>query len=356
MTQIKKYYTKMSKNKFFYILISLVTSAFLVWFLLSQIESKDLLQTFAQMYYPSLLAFVAIAFIGTVLRAWRYKLLLEPQPISWGNIFLVTLIRNLFVDLLPARIGSLSYIYILNKRLNFPFEIATSSFVVAIFFDFLTLSPFLVLAIFAVGFGSTALSNFTFLTVSLIFFLIIFSILWKIIPLSSFLLKIYQKVLNALRVEKRKWAKISSQKISLTIDNLYQTKKKKIYWPIFSLSFFIRLAKYTSLYFLLFSLLRSHGFHLKDLSFWKIIMGITGAELSSALPLKGIAGFGTWESAWTLTLRILKLDLFLKKEQLDIIAGFGLHLLTNLFEYSLGIISILILAFPLLKKIRAKKN
>lgn len=341
----------MLKNKFLYLLLSFTISIVLIYFLLSQIETKDLVQTFRGIYYPALLVFMIIALAGAVLRAWRYKWLLKPQPISWGNIFLVTLIRNLFVDLLPARIGSLSYIYILNKRLNFSFEMATSSFVVAIIFDFLTLSPFLVLSIFAVGLGATAVSTVTLLIVALIFFLFIFVILWKIIPFFNFLLKIYRLLLKAFKIESRKWAKKSVEKIHLTMDCLAQIREKKIYWSIFFLSLSIRLAKYASLYFLLFSLLRSHGFLLKALSLWKTILGITGAELSSALPIKGIAGFGTWESAWAIAFRLMDFE-----QRIAILSGIGVHLLTNMFEYSLGIISIFILAFPLLKKSKTKMN
>jgi hypothetical protein len=100
---------------------------------------------------------------------------------------------------------------------------------------------------------------------------------------------------------------------------------------------------------LLFSLLRSHGFSIKNLSIWKTILGITGAELTSALPIKGIAGFGTWESAWALTFRMMNFD-----QEIAIISGIGVHLLTNLFEYTLGIVAILILVIPLLIRKRKK--
>lgn len=341
----------MLKNKFLYLLLSFVISAVLIYVLLSRIATEDLVQTFKGIYYPSLLVFMIIALTGAVLRAWRYKWLLKPRTIGWGNIFLVTLIRNLFVDLLPARIGSLSYIYFLNKRLSYSFEAAASSFVVAIVFDFLTLSPFLVTAILIVGLGSTAVSSVILLIIALIFFLFIFVVLWKIIPLFSILLKVYQRMLRAFKFEEKGWAQISVEKIILTIDSLSQIKEKKIYGPVFLLSLSIRLAKYTSLYFLLFSFLKSQGFLLRQLSFWKTILGITGAELSSALPVKGIAGFGTWESAWAVAFQLMDFE-----QRLAILSGIGVHLLTNLFEYSLGIMSILILAFPFLKRTRSKKK
>jgi len=341
----------MFKNRLFYILISALISIALLWLLFSQIKTEDIISTISRIYIPTLVAYMAVALIAAWLRAWRYKLLLKPQPISWGNIFLVTFIRNSLIDLLPARLGSLSYIYVLNKRLNFPFETATSSFVLAFFLDFLTLSPFLIVAVIAVGLGTTTISTPALLLISLAFFIFIFFVLWKIIPLSQFLLMIYERVLHASKSENKRLAKISIEKFQLTIDSLSQIHQRKIYFPVVLLSFLIRLAKYISVYALFFSLLRSQGFLLSELSFWKFILGISGAELTSALPIKGLAGFGTWESAWALTLRLMNFD-----SRLAIISGIGVHLLTNIFEYSLGIASIFILAWPYLGKLRTKND
>ena len=341
----------MSKNKLLYTLLSFAVSAFLIWFLLSQIETRDLVQTFSRIHYPALLAYMAIALAGTGLRAWRYRWLLHPHHISWGNILLVTLIRNCFVDLFPARIGSLSYIYILNKRLNFSFEVATSTFVMAFIFDFITLSPFLVISIFAVGFDSTPIPFSGLLLLSLLFFIIICLILWKITEIFSYLSKAYRFLLNAFKVENKKWAKISVEKIQSIKDHLFKIKKRKIFWPILFLSFIIRLAKYSFIYFLLYSLLHSYGFTLRNLSFWKTILGSAGANLTSFLPIKGVAGFGTWESAWALTFKLMNFE-----PRLAILSGFGVHLITNLFEYSLGIIAILILVLPFIMKINNKRE
>jgi uncharacterized membrane protein YbhN (UPF0104 family) len=335
----------MFKNKIVYILLSVAISIALLWLLLSQIKTEDVVQTFKRIYLPALFAYMAVALIGAWLRAWRYKWLLQPQPITWGNMFLVTFIRNSLIDLLPARLGSLSYIYVLNKRLNFPFETATSTFVLAFFLDFLTLSPFLIVAVIAVGLGTTTISTLALLSISLAFFMLIFIILWKIIPFSRWVLKIYQRVLAILKSENKRLARISCEKFESTIDSLGQIQQRKIYLPIFFLSLLIRLAKYGSIYALFFALLRSQGFSLHELSFWKLILGLSGAELTSALPIKGLAGFGTWESAWALTYRLMNFD-----PRLAIISGIGVHLLTNFFEYSLGIASILILAWPYLRK------
>lgn len=341
----------MPKNKFLYISLSLVVSVLLIWLLLSQIKIEDLIRTFRQIYWPALLAYMAVTFLGTALRAWRYKWLLQPQPVSWVNIILVTFVRNSLVDLLPLRIGSLSYIYILNKRLNFSFEMATSTFVLAFVFDFLTLGPFLILAILAVGLGTISISNFTLLFLALLFFLINFLVLWKIIPVFSFLIRIFQSLLKVFKLERKNWAKISVEKAKSTLSSFAGIQKRKIYFPVFLLSLLVRLAKYIAVFCLLFSLLRSQGFIFNALNFWKTILGLTGAELTSILPIKGLAGFGTWESAWALTLELMKFS-----PQIAIISGIGIHFITNFFEYTLGIASLFILALPLLREKRQSRQ
>ncbi len=328
----------MEKKKIFSLFVSIAITAALIAMLLNKIEFKDLIQTFSRIYVPGLLIFMIIALIGATLRAWRYKWLLRPHSITWKNIFLVTFIRNLFVDLFPARIGSLSYIYVLNRNLKYSFEAASSSFVIAFVLDFLTLSPFLVFSILAVGLGKTPISNKTILAFSVAFFLLVFLIFWKIVKLAAFTLDLYRRFLKLIRQDKKNWAEFSVTKIRSTIDELRKIQERGIAWPLFILSLGIRLAKYGALFILLWALMRSHGFSLDNLSFSKTILGITGAELTSVLPLKGIGGFGTWESAWALTLVLMGY------EQRIAILSSGVHLITNLFEYVLGIASILYLS------------
>lgn len=341
----------MLKNKLVYIMLSAAVSLVLLWFLFSQIQTEDIVSTLTHIYFPALFIYMAVALLGAWLRAWRYKWLLRPQAISWGNILLVTFIRNSLIDLLPARIGSLSFIYVLNKRLGYAFETATSTFVVAFILDFLTLSPFLVAAILAVGLGSDLISGPALLSVSLAFFGLIFLALWKIVPLARFLLKVYNRILILLRAQEKKFARLSLDKFELTIRSLSLIRQRPAFFPVFLLSLSIRLAKYGSVYLLFFGVLRSHGISLSDLSFWVFILGISGAELTTALPVKGLAGFGTWESAWALTFRLMGFD-----ARLAILSGIAVHLITNIFEYALGIGSILVLAFPYLQRTRGQND
>ncbi|TRZ89057.1 UPF0104 family protein [bacterium] len=335
----------MAKRTSFYVIISILLSVLLMGLLLSRIEAKEFAETLTRIFLPALIAYMAMALLGAVLRAWRYKIFLSPQPIRRRDLLMATFIRNSFVDLLPARIGSLSFIYVLNKRLDFAFEAATSAFVASFVYDFLTLSPFVVAAVIAVGLGAVSISTPALLIVAGAFFALWILILWKLIPFFTLALAVYGRILGILKWTDKKWAVVSVEKIRATIESLALIQGKRLAVPIFVLSLGIRAAKYVSLYFLLFALLRSLGFGMAGLSFWKLILGITGAEITSVLPVKGLAGFGTWESVWALTMGMMGFE-----PRIAILSGLGVHLVTNLFEYTLGIGSLLILALPFLKK------
>jgi len=334
-----------TKRKIVYIIISLALSILLISLLISRIDAAELGRTLARVFVPGLLAYMAIALLGAVLRAWRYRLFLRPRTVRWPDILMATFIRNSFVDLLPARLGSLSLIYVLNKRLGFPFEAATSVFVAAFVYDFLTLAPFVVGAALVVGLGATAISSPALLAVAGAFFAIWVLILARLAWFFRLAVRIYKKGLTLFRLETKKWAEASKEKLAATAESLALIQEKRLTLPFFVLSLGIRACKYVSIYFLLFALMRSLGFGFQELSFWKLILGITGAELTSALPVKGLAGFGTWESAWALTFGLMNID-----QRFAVLSGLGVHLVTNIFEYSLGVGSLIILALPFLRR------
>ncbi|HBE92897.1 MAG TPA: hypothetical protein DDW55_10340, partial [Gammaproteobacteria bacterium] len=67
-------------------------------------------------------AYLGIQLVGTVFRALRYQLLIraagEPNVPHFGHMYLVTMIRNMVVDMLPARLGELLFIAMLNRGYN----------------------------------------------------------------------------------------------------------------------------------------------------------------------------------------------------------------------------------------------
>ena len=339
----------MTRKKLVYAAISLFVSAVLIAYLFTKTSFSDLTRMLAGIYLPALGAFLGISLVAVGLRAWRAKMLLAPQPIGWKDIVLVTLIRNCLDDLLPARIGALSYIYVLNQRLGFPFETAASTFAVGIVYDFLTLGPFLIIAVIVAGAGVSGIPSFALFAVAAGYLAATALVLWKIVPLARFLLRVFVAALEAFKADHKKGATASIEKLQKTITGLQDIRARKIDAPLFVQSFLIRFCKYAAIFFLLWALLKNRGVGLSQLGFLKMILGVTAAEMTAFLPIRGLAGFGTWESAWALAFGLMALPL-----ELAVVSGLGLHLLTNLWEYGLGLLAILVLEIPLLRARRAR--
>jgi uncharacterized membrane protein YbhN (UPF0104 family) len=322
-------------------LLSILLSVGLVGYLFSRIDLADLTRTLAGIYLPSLAGYAVLALLAAGLRAVRYRVLIGGERIGFWPILLVTLIRNLFVDLLPAGLGSLSYIYLVVRRLGLPLELGTSTFVLAAVFDALALSPLLLLAIVVVGLGRTAVSGVQFAAAAAAFLLVAVLLLVYLVPILRGGLAVGVRLLGAVGVGGRWRVPYLVEKARLSVAAVEGIQRRGVYTTAFVVSFLLRLAKYGSLYFLLHALLANQGFPLATLSFWKVLLGIAAAELSANLPIQGLAGLGTWETAFALAFRVMGYE-----EKIAIVAGFGLHLVTQVFEYGLGGLAILLLGWP----------
>src|SRR5207237_10355914 len=79
-------------------------------------------------------------------RSLRYHMLVG-EWVGSVPLVLVTGARNFLVDLLPARIGSLSYVVLLTRRFGVPLEPVLSSFVVTFFYDLFAMTLLIGIAV-----------------------------------------------------------------------------------------------------------------------------------------------------------------------------------------------------------------
>ncbi|MCB0334949.1 MAG: flippase-like domain-containing protein, partial [Bdellovibrionales bacterium] len=141
------------KSKVIFGLLSTVVSVVVFLKLFQEISVNQIILLFQELSLVGVLSFVTLSFAGSLMRAWRYQVLLAQSGyvVSSVPLFFVTLIRNLAADLLPARIGTLVYIYLIRDRLGVPYTSGVTSFSIAFFFDLFSLIPFLfVLLLFQV--------------------------------------------------------------------------------------------------------------------------------------------------------------------------------------------------------------
>ncbi len=133
--------------------ISAALLALLIRFTLSSAEPAvwaSLINVLASFSWSFVLLYLAASLVRTMLQALRYRLLLgtsEETVPSLFHILLVTLSRNMFVDMLPARLGELSYIAMLNRGYRVRGQSCVSSLAISFVFDLIALALLIVLLI-----------------------------------------------------------------------------------------------------------------------------------------------------------------------------------------------------------------
>jgi hypothetical protein len=214
------------------------------------------------------------------------------------------------------------YTFFTRKR-GLSVQEGLSSFFIAIVYDLMSLSIMLgILLIFL----ETHLPR-----------AIILMVLLLMLGLSLVFLKYTDKVLGCIL--KIRWIKnknrINEFFIKLqdyfTEHNQFREKLK-----ILIVSFFIRVIKYFSL-FVLFTGFTKLSFSLNLFSIFSF--GSSAVEASALFPVQGFAGFGTFEAVFTYI--FTKLELSLSD---PFLTGFSIHLVTQLWEYFIGLIALVIVA------------
>lgn len=320
-----------------YFVLTLAAFA-LAYYLLSQVKVADIASAIAKIRLPLFLFCIALSIGGYYLRAYRYKVLLGKHSVGINDLVLVTVARDLFTDVIPARLGSLSYIYILAAKYKVPVEDCISTFVVSAVLDSIAIMPMLVLALIIVG--SSALSIFpsAYIVVSAVGFVVFLLVLVFLDKLVGLLVGLSRFVLRKLRVSGRRPVQMLIDKLVATNDSIIEIKKRGIYPNVFSVTVVIRFLKFVVYYLLLLSITLSMGYGPGEISFWKSFLGTASAELSASLPTHSVAGIGTYEASWTAAFVILGFP-----KDFAIVSGFSFHFVKLIYNVAFGLIAVLLL-------------
>ncbi|MCO6429229.1 MAG: flippase-like domain-containing protein [Deltaproteobacteria bacterium] len=321
-----------------FLVFSILVAAAVVSYLLSSISLGEVKDLIVNSNKRAVLIFVVLSIAMSVFRTWRYKLLLalngyRPTSIS---LFLVVLVRNFFSDLLPARAGTLIYIFILNTRLGVPLDAATSSFALAFLFDIIAIVPLVVLAALSAG-PIEGIPQFTIIEAALLL-AVITAVLIYVLPRAFHFSAILTKKLPFLPAH---WSRAIAEFLDKVESDIRAVRDAGMYGRVLVLSVFVRLGKYGSLYAFLYALLQPLGYKLADLPAAKVFIGLCIPELAASMPFSGIAGIGAYQGAWVFIFNLLGFPL--KIAQLTSVSH---HLFTQLYGYLVGILALLILLLP----------
>jgi uncharacterized protein (TIRG00374 family) len=314
-------------------LISLSVTGGIFWYLFSQIDPAELIDTARSMSPRYLGTFVALLLTGAVARAVRFWLLLD-RAAPLRLLTMIVMARNLFVDLLPARLGELSYVYLLTQRGGRPAEDGLASLFLAVLFDLVALAPLLILAILVVG-GDGTLSVPILATAAVTLGALAFTVMRIAVPVGTW---IAGWVTPDGAVP---WRARLADLIHRTVEALRDVQRRQIFGRVLLVSMVVRLCKFGSYYFLVLAIMTPLGYTIDGLGFFRVFLGVVSAELAAALPIHGIGGFGTFEAAWALSFSQLGFS-----TEHAIMSGILAHATSQAVEYSLGIAALLYVMRP----------
>jgi uncharacterized membrane protein YbhN (UPF0104 family) len=264
------------------------------------------------------------------MRAWQYHILLA-RRLPFREIFLITLVRNFSVDLLPGRTASLVLYSWLTKKKGIAFTEGVPSFVISVFYDSLALTLMLggLLLFFEPG-----TSRWPFIAAITLLFAGSVTVLFFSHPFCRFLLKRDKWQSGRLAGVGR-----ALRGVSAYLATHGQNRERA---KLLAISFASRLCKYVY-NFILFEGVLHLGINLKNFSLF--CFGLAATEASAMLPIHGPAGFGTWELAFSLIFSALQIPADNIKE-----AGFVIHLTSQAWEYAIGLLALAYLAFGRVKR------
>jgi uncharacterized membrane protein YbhN (UPF0104 family) len=309
---------------------AVVISAVLVAWLLRDLGLGAVVDVLRGVWVPGLLMGVVAFAIMTVGRVARYWVLLEtPPPV--GPLTLVVVVRNMTGDLLPTRLGTLVYVWLVNTRLGVPVAHAFASFFLALVLDMVAIAPLLLGALLVVGFGWESTGLLAMLSLGLL----LVSVIALVLLAPG--LRLAGRLLQAAVPSATRLPGLALE----TADQVDAVRARRALWPAVALSFVVRVAKFGGHYLILQSVLLPLDVAWGSLGFIESFLGVAGAELSSMLPIAGLGAFGTWEAAFALGFSQLGLTF-----DQAVLAGFSTHILSQLHDYGLGVVALILVWWP----------
>ena len=309
-------------------LSAVVITIVLVAILLSQIQIGDVITTIAGIDPLYLIAGFVLYTCSYFFRALRFYVLLNKE-VRLRDLFNIVCVHNMVNNILPARTGELSYVYLVKKLHDVPTGDGIATLIVARVFDFFTISFFFLISVMLI-------ENLPPLTAKTIWFLVGFLILMLII-LCSFLYsgKMFMDVIGRIAtrngVKNRRWVQYLFRKAKETVQSFNEIKSKRIIVTAILASMGLWIFTYSIIFAF------AEGMHLQ-LGFLEMILAFTFLTAINTLPLRSVAGFGTTESAWTLVLMGFNIPM-----TVAIATGFGIHILLLGYVIIFGIFGLVLI-------------
>ena len=303
-------------------LSAVIITIVLVAILLSQISTEDVVKTILSIE-PTYLVIGFILYLCTYFfRALRFHILLN-NKISIKDLFLIMCVHNMANNILPARTGEISYVYLSKKLHNISLGEGVATLMVARVFDFITISFLFFVAVMTSKDLSDIITNAIWVIAGLL--IIVVLMLFYFVYFGEKILYVCIKIIQRLGLGQKRGAQYLLRKTNETAQSFETMKSKRVVvW-----TGFVSILIWVSAYSMDYTLIYAFGI---DLSVSKIMIIASFSALLPLLPFHGIGGFGTTEATLAVTMIAVGVS-----NNLAIVASFGLHIIGIGYVLILGI-------------------
>jgi uncharacterized protein (TIRG00374 family) len=291
--------------------------------LLSQIEIADIIVTLASIDPLYLIAGFLLYTGSYFFRAMRFHILLI-RKVRLRDLFNIVCVHNMMNNILPARTGELSYIYLLKKLHNKKTGEGIATLFVARVFDFITISLLFLVSVFmmhdlpemvikTVWAIALFLSSITIFLIALLYF-------------GNTFLNLVKRFFERFNWDKKYFADFLLRKGEETVDSFEKISAngKNTIIDLILTSLGIWLFLYSLNYIFV------RGMDI-NLSYFEVIFASSFAVFTTILPIQGIGGFGTLETGWAVGFIAVGVT-----KEVAISSGFGYHIILWIYFLILG--------------------
>jgi hypothetical protein len=294
----------------------------LIGLLLSQIKIIDIVNTLRSIEPANIAIGLLLYALSYYFRALRFYLLLD-KKIKLKDMFYVVSVHNMANNIIPARAGELSYIYLLKKLHSKTTGEGFATLIIARLLDFVALTSFFFVSVLFVKNLPVLVMNTLWLVGFFMIFIVVF--LLSIIYYGKKSLIFTKKILNKLGLVDRKIFVFLLKKMEEAVQSIDSIRNGNNIYQIIISTFLLWGLNYFIVYFLLSSMNIS-------LPLQNVVLGATFCLLTTVLPIHGVGGFGTNEGVWTLVFVPLGMPL-----ETAIVSGFSYHIITVFYYILIGI-------------------
>ncbi|MCP4371864.1 MAG: flippase-like domain-containing protein [Deltaproteobacteria bacterium] len=269
-------------------LLSLGFGIILISWLLAQLEWKATFEILRNVPI-SLLFFGFLCYAASFyLRAARFKLLL-PQNKQIAHLFPIVLVHYTALNIIPARLGELSYVYLLKKVNNISTGYSLASLVLARVFDQIAIS-----FLFLISLGFVTLPSHWLKNLSLLIGGLLITTCGMLLLILAYKEKCVLFLKHCIRMfgwDRYNVVQRVIHEIEGVVAAFRESRIKNYPGKILGTSLVIWISIFSLNYLLL------KAFHV-HLSYVEVILTSTVIILLTVLPLQILSGFGIRETTW----------------------------------------------------------